>query len=221
MIEVNNSWQTFLSEQFHQDYYQTLRAFLAREYRTKTVYPAMNDIFNAYRATPPEDIRVVILGQDPYHQPGQAHGMAFSVRPGIAPPPSLQNMFKEIAGDTGAALSGSGYLLPWAEQGVFLLNACLTVEQNRPNAHAGHGWETLTDNTIRHINALDQPLVYLLWGRNARNKRPLIDNSRHLVLEAPHPSPLSAYAGFFGCGHFKKANDFLQANGLSPIDWAI
>jgi len=221
MIEIGNSWQPFLDEQYNQPYYQRLRASLAQAYKTKTVYPEAKNIYAAYRATPPEKIKVVILGQDPYHQPGQAHGLSFSVRAGLEPPPSLVNIFKEIKDDCDATFTGSGDLTPWAEHGVFLLNATLTVEQNSPNSHAKWGWETLTDATVRHLRDYDQPMVFLLWGRNARLKRNLIDNPWHKVLEAAHPSPLSAYSGFFGCRHFSAANEYLVKNGCDPIDWSI
>ena len=164
---------------------------------------------------------MVILGQDPYHQKGQAHGMCFSVNPGVAIPPSLLNMYKELQSDLGCFIPNNGYLMPWARQGVFLLNTVLTVRDSSPNSHKGKGWETFTDHAIERINAKDTPVVFLLWGRNARNKAAMIDTSRHLVLEAPHPSPLSAHYGFFGCQHFSKANAFLQQNGQAPINWQI
>ena len=221
MININNSWQPFLDEQFTQPYYQRLRTALAQAYNEKTVYPEAANIYAAYRATPPEKIKVVILGQDPYHQPGQAHGLSFSVRTGVEPPPSLVNIFREIKDDCGAVFSGSGDLSPWAARGVFLLNASLTVEHNSPNSHAKWGWETLTDATVRHLRDFDQPMVFMLWGRNARMKRNLIENPWHRVLEAAHPSPLSANQGFFGCGHFSAANEYLSKNGVEPIDWSV
>jgi len=221
MIPITNTWQPFLREQEQQPYYQELRAFLAQRYRAANVFPPMEDIFAAYQATPPEAVRVVILGQDPYHGRGQAHGLCFSVRAGVPPPPSLQNIFSEILQELGIPAPVGGCLTPWARQGVFLLNACLTVEEGRANSHAGKGWETLTDNTMAYLNALEQPIVYLLWGRYARNKKVMLTNPRQLVLEAAHPSPLSAYNGFFGCGHFQKANDYLVRNGLQPIDWSL
>ena len=221
MIQVNNGWQSFLDEQQNMDFYKILRSFLAQEYRAKTIYPAADKIFSAYAATPPENLKVVILGQDPYHQPNQAHGMAFSVMEGVAVPPSLQNIHKEIADEYGGEPSQKGCLIPWAEQGVFLLNSSLTVEASRPNSHAGKGWEIFTNNTIEYINGIDRPIVYLLWGRNAKDKSHLITNAKHLVLQAAHPSPFSAYSGFFSCGHFKRANEFLEANGISPIKWRL
>jgi len=221
MINVNNGWQSFLDEQQDMDYYKALRAFLAAEYRSKTIYPAMDKIFSAYIATPPDKIKAVILGQDPYHQPKQAHGMAFSVMDGVAVPPSLQNIHKEIADEYGSQPSTKGYLVPWADQGVFMLNSSLTVEASRPNSHAGKGWETFTDNTIEYINSIDRPIVYLLWGRNAKEKSRLITNAKHLVLQAAHPSPFSAHSGFFGCGHFKRTNEFLESHGIQPIEWRL
>ncbi len=219
MKSLGNSWDGFFAEEIKKDYYLSLRGFLKSEYSSKRVYPPMDDIYSAFKSVPIEKIKVVILGQDPYHQPNQAHGMAFSVLPGIKPPPSLVNIYKEIEADTGEMPKKDGYLMDWAEQGVFLLNACLTVEYNKPKSHNGKGWERLTDEVISYISRHDSPKVFMLWGSDAKRKSELIDNPLHLVLQAAHPSPFSAYNGFFGCRHFSKANGFLVKNGLEPIKW--
>lgn len=221
MQPLGNAWDTLLSAETQKDYYKKLKAFLVEEYRTHTIYPTMENIYATFREVAPERVKVVILGQDPYHQPGQAHGMAFSVLPGVRKPPSLANIYKEIEADIGCKMSDSGYLMPWARQGVFLLNACLTVRNGQANSHKGKGWEILTDAVISYLNAHASPKVFLLWGRGARNKRVLIDAPQHLVLEAAHPSPLSAYNGFFGCRHFSRANDYLLKNQLQPINWQV
>lgn len=221
MVHLGNSWDTVLAGEFQSDSYQRLRVFLKEEYRTQTIYPPMEDIFQALRLTPYENANVVILGQDPYHGPGQAHGLAFSVRPGIQPPPSLRNIYKELADDLGCTIPDHGYLVDWAKQGVLLLNTALTVRAGQANSHRGKGWEDLTDSIIRHLNLREQPVVFLLWGANARAKVPLITNPLHLVLCAPHPSPLSAFQGFFGCKHFSRTNTFLRQCGLPEIDWQI
>ena len=221
MIKLNNSWDAFLEDETRKEYYLKLREFLKREYATKRIYPDMNNIFAAFGAVPIEHVKVVILGQDPYHQPGQAHGMSFSVMPGVKRPPSLSNIYKEIQSDCGVAMGESGYLLPWAQQGVFLLNACLTVEDSKPGAHRNRGWELLTSEAICLLNEDPNPKVFLLWGADAKNKQCLITSKNHLVLQAAHPSPLAAHNGFFGCRHFSKANDFLVAHGRRPIDWHI
>lgn len=221
MKPIGNSWDSFFEVETQKEYYKALRAFLISEYRSRHIYPSMENIYSAFKNVPLENIKVVILGQDPYHQPGQAHGMAFSVMPGVNPPPSLQNIKKEIASDLGITMSDSGYLMPWAKQGVFLLNNLLTVREGAPRSHRDKGWEILTDAAISRINADSSPKVFLLWGRDARNKRSLITNGNHLILEAAHPSPLSAYNGFFGCRHFSKANEFLQSHGIAPIDWIL
>ena len=221
MVNIGNSWDILLKDEFEKDYYLKLRQFLKNEYATKTIYPNMYDIFNALKYTPYEDVKVVILGQDPYHGPGQAHGLCFSVKEGVEPPPSLKNIFKEIESDIGIKLSGSGDLTPWAKQGVLLLNTALTVRQGQPNSHKGMGWEILTDRIISLLNERKEPIVFLLWGANARSKKKLITAPQHLILETVHPSPLSAYNGFFGCRHFSRANEFLQAHGVSPVDWQI
>ena len=221
MVHLGNDWDKVLGDEFTKEYYLTLRKFLKQEYASRTIYPDMYDIFNALKETPYRSVKAVILGQDPYHGPGQAHGMCFSVQRGTPRPPSLINMFKELEADCGIAVSESGFLQPWAEQGVLLLNAVLTVRAGSPNSHAGRGWETFTDQVIRHLNQREQPIVFLLWGANARSKKSLISASGHLVLESAHPSPLSAHRGFFGCRHFSKTNEFLKANGMEPIDWRI
>ena len=218
MVNIGNSWDSILKEDFESENYQNLRKFLAQEYRTRVIYPDMHDIFNALKYTPYENVKAVILGQDPYHGAGQAHGMCFSVKPDVPAPPSLVNIFKEIETDVGVK-NKSSYLVPWAKQGVLLLNTVLTVREGQPNSHKGKGWEVLTDSIIRKLNARKEPIVFMLWGGNARSKKSLITSSQHLILECPHPSPLSAYAGFFGCKHFSKCNAFLKAHGEEPIDW--
>jgi uracil-DNA glycosylase len=220
MFSLGNDWDAVLSLEFEKDYYLKLREFLKSEYSTGRIYPPMNDIYNALRYTTYAEARVVILGQDPYHGPGQAHGLCFSVKPGVALPPSLKNIFKELADEVGMDMPTSGELSGWAHQGVLLLNTTLTVREGQPQSHKGRGWEILTDRIISAMNEKETPVVFMLWGGNARAKRSLITNTRHLVLECAHPSPLSAYNGFFGCGHFKKANEFLESNGLLPIDWS-
>lgn len=220
MFSLGNDWDKILLTEFSKDYYLKLREFLKAEYSSQKIYPPMNDIYNALRYTTYSDARVVILGQDPYHGPGQAHGLCFSVRRGVALPPSLKNIFKELADEVGMSMPDSGELTGWARQGVLLLNTTLTVREGQPQSHKGHGWEILTDRIISAMNEKETPVVFMLWGGNARAKRSLITNSRHLVLECAHPSPLSAYNGFFGCGHFVRANEFLKGNGLPIIDWS-
>ncbi len=217
MVTLGNSWDALLAEEFQKEYYLQLRQFLKEEYRSHIIYPSMYDIFNALRATPYEKVKAVILGQDPYHQPGQAHGMCFSVQKGVEPPPSLKNIYKELEQEFGFTPPAHGDLTQWAEQGVLLLNTVLTVRQSAPASHRGKGWEIFTDRIISLLDQRPEPMVFLLWGSHARAKKELIRSGRHLILEAPHPSPLSAYHGFFGCGHFKKANEFLK----EPIDWRI
>ena len=220
MVQIGNSWDEKLKDEFTKDYYLQLREFLKQEYATRVIYPDMHDIFNALKATSYEDVKVVILGQDPYHEPGQAHGMCFSVKPGVPVPPSLQNMYKEIAAEyPGWPIPEDGYLQKWADQGVLLLNAVLTVREHAANSHKGKGWEILTDRVIQLLNEREDPVIFLLWGRNARDKAALITNPQHAVLQAAHPSPLSAYNGFFGCGHFRQANDLLREYGKTPIRW--
>ena len=220
MVHIGNSWDEKLKDEFTKDYYLQLREFLKQEYSTRTVYPDMHDIFNALKATAYEDVKVVILGQDPYHEPGQAHGMCFSVKPGVPVPPSLQNMYREIAAEyPGWPIPQDGYLQKWADQGVLLLNAVLTVREHAANSHRGKGWEILTDRVISLLNEREDPVIFLLWGRNAREKKQLVTNPQHVVMEAAHPSPLSAHSGFFGCGHFRAANDKLREMGKTPIRW--
>lgn len=220
-VQFHNDWQELLLPEFQKEYYLRLREFLKQEYRTRMIYPDMYDIFNAMHFTPYHEVKVVILGQDPYHGPGQAHGLSFSVKPGIEVPPSLKNIYQELADDLGLTIPHTGYLKKWTDQGVLLLNAVLTVRAGIANSHRGMGWEYFTDHIIELLNERSQPVVFMLWGRNAREKKALITNPQHLILEAPHPSPLSAYHGFFGCRHFSKANDFLQRHGMEPVDWQI
>ena len=220
MINLGNDWDKILESEFKKDYYLRLREFLKEEYFTKKIYPPMNDIFNALKYTSYENARVVILGQDPYHGFGQAHGLCFSVKEGIQFPPSLQNIFKELKSELGIDPPQSGELVGWAKQGVLLLNTTLTVREATPQSHKGKGWETFTDKIISLMNEKERPVVFILWGGNARAKKSLITNKRHLILECAHPSPLSAYNGFFGCGHFVKANDFLRSVNEPTIDWA-
>lgn len=220
--QLHARWREALAGEFEQDYMLSLRAFLAAEkQRGVTIFPPGPLIFNAYNLTPPEAVRVVILGQDPYHGPGQAHGLCFSVPPGVPPPPSLQNVFAEIRADLGVPLPAHGCLAYWAGQGVLLLNAILTVARGQPGSHADRGWETFTDATIRYLNDRTEGLVFLLWGSYAQKKGKLVDRERHTVLTAPHPSPLSAHRGFLGCRHFSQANASLVARARLPIDWSL
>ena len=219
--QLGNDWQELLEEEFQKDYYQDLRKFLASEYRTRKIYPDMYHIFATLQNTAYQDVKVVILGQDPYHEEGQAHGFCFSVQEGVTIPPSLVNIYKELQSDLGLRMPTTGYLKKWADQGVLMLNAVLTVRAGAAGSHQGKGWEKFTDRIIELLNEREQPVVFLLWGRYARNKKSLITNPRHLVLEAAHPSPLSAYNGFFGCRHFSKTNDFLVKNGMAAINWQI
>ena len=221
MVHIGNDWDQRLRGEFEKEYYRKLRAFLVDEYRQHTVYPNMYDIFNALKYTSFADTKVVILGQDPYHGPGQAHGLCFSVQKGTVPPPSLQNIFKELMADVGIPQPPHGELTSWAQQGVLLLNTVLTVREHQPNSHKGKGWEILTDRIITELNQKQTPVVFLLWGANARSKKALITNPLHVILETVHPTPLSAYNGFFGCRHFSKANAILTASGQTPIDWEI
>ncbi len=221
MPPITNDWAEALKPEYSKDYYRKLFSFIGREYASSTVYPPGDDIFNAFHLTPLQDVKVVIIGQDPYHEPGQAHGLSFSVKPGVDIPPSLQNIYKELHDDLGCYIPDNGYLVKWAEQGVLLLNAVLTVRAHQAASHQGKGWEEFTDAAIRIVNEVDRPVVFMLWGSFARSKRAMLTNPKHLILEAPHPSPLSAYRGFFGCRHFSKANDFLRENGVLEIDWQI
>lgn len=215
---LQNDWGEVLADEFEKPYYKELREFLKQAYRSERVFPPMEDIYNALRVTSYADTKVVILGQDPYHGPGQAHGLSFSVRPGVQPPPSLVNIFKEMEADIGCKRPDHGCLLGWAEQGVLLLNTTLTVAQGRPKSHAGHGWETLTDAIIQHLSERETPMVFILWGAHAQSKRKLI-SARHHIIQSPHPSPLSASRGFFGSRPFSRANAYLIQDGLDPIDW--
>ncbi len=220
MVNLRNDWDMLLQDEFNKKYYLELREFLKTEYFSRKIYPPMNDIFNALKYTPYKDARVVILGQDPYHGEGQAHGLCFSVKKGTPLPPSLKNIFKELSDELGIKPPESGELIGWARQGVLLLNTTLTVREGSPQSHKGKGWEILTDKIISLMNEKPYPVVFMLWGGNARAKKALITNPGHLILECAHPSPLSAFAGFFGCGHFKKANEYLHEKGESVIDWA-
>ena len=221
MVHIGNSWDKLLAEEFGKPYYLELRQFLKKEYFGGKVYPPMNDIFNALKYTSPEDTRVVILGQDPYHGAGQAHGLCFSVKDGTPPPPSLKNIYKEIVEEMGGFIPDNGYLLPWAKQGVLLLNNVLTVRSGEPNSHKKAGWELFTAKVIEELNKRAEPVAFLLWGANAKEKLDMIDTKRHLCLTAAHPSPLSAYNGFFGCGHFRAVNEWLIKQVKTPIDWQI
>lgn len=221
-VHIGNSWDELLKPQFESEYYLNLREFLKKEYSTHRVFPPMQDIFNALKYTDYNDVKAVILGQDPYHGLGQAHGLCFSVQDGIKPPPSLINIYKEQHSDLGIDQPiANGNLTKWAENGVLLLNTVLTVCEGMANSHRKQGWEQLTDEIIRLLNERKEPIVFLLWGSPARAKKSLITNSHHLILEAAHPSPLSAYNGFFGCQHFSKANNFLISRGMEPIDWQL
>lgn len=221
MVNIGNDWDAILSDEWDKPYYRRLRAFLKQEYSTHTIYPDMHDIFNALRYTSFADTRVVIIGQDPYHGPGQAHGLCFSVKKGIEPPPSLKNIFKELNSDIGMPEPSHGELTAWAKQGVLLLNTVLTVRAANANSHKDMGWEQFTDRVISELDKKQTPVVFLLWGANARKKAEIIKNPIHKKLITVHPSPLSAYNGFFGCKHFSKANDILLQSGQKPIDWSI
>ena len=221
MVTIGNEWDNVLKDEFQKEYYRKLRAILANEYKTQTIYPDMYDIFNALKYTSYSDVKAVIIGQDPYHGEGQAHGLCFSVKKGVEAPPSLKNIFKEIEDELNIKPPSHGCLTDWAEQGVLLLNAVLTVRASLANSHKNIGWETFTDRIISILNEREKPIVFLLWGANARKKAQLITNPVHKILECAHPSPLSAYNGFFGCGHFKKCNDFLKESGEKEIDWQI
>jgi uracil-DNA glycosylase len=218
---LHNDWAPLLQDEFQKPYYRKLRQFLVEEYRTRVVYPDMYDIFSALHITPYAKVKAVILGQDPYHGPGQAHGLSFSVKPGVLPPPSLQNIFKELHDDLGCPIPDHGCLIPWAQQGVLLLNTVLTVRQGSPNSHKGKGWELFTDRIISLLNEREQPMVFLLWGSHAQQKLPFINQNRHYVIQSPHPSPLSAHRGFFGSRPFSRTNRFLREIGCEEIDWQI
>ena len=221
MIKFNNDWDELLQEEFKKDYYVGLHEFLNNEYGSKAIYPDMHLIFEALKLSSYANTKVVILGQDPYHGEGQAHGLAFSVQQGVEIPPSLLNIYKELHSDVGCCIPNNGCLTSWAEQGVLLLNASLTVTANSPASHRGMGWEKLTDRVIELLNDKPTPVVFMLWGKHAKEKAKLITNPHHLVLAAVHPSPLSAHRGFFGCRHFSKANDFLRRTGQREIDWQV
>lgn len=221
MIKFDNDWDELLQDEFKKEYYLKLRQFLIKEYRTKIIYPDMYSIFEALKLTAYQEVKVVLLGQDPYHGKNQAHGLAFSVQKGVAIPPSLLNVYKELAADLNCYIPNNGYLVPWAKQGILLLNTSLTVRANLANSHRHKGWEIFTDAIIKLLNEKDTPIVFLLWGNNAKTKGKDITNRRHLILTAAHPSPFSADRGFFGCRHFSKANQFLKENGQTEIDWQI
>jgi len=222
VVKLESSWLAHLQDQFEQPYMKTLGEFLRAQKRAgKRIFPAGNELFAAFEHTPLQQLKVVILGQDPYHGEGQAHGLCFSVRPGVAIPPSLHNIYKEIHNELGLPVPAHGDLTSWADQGVLLLNSVLSVESAKAASHRGQGWETFTDRVIEVINRECEGVVFLLWGSYAQKKGAIIDRNRHCVLQAPHPSPLSAYRGFFGCGHFAAANDYLQARGKRPIDWGL
>lgn len=218
-VTIEESWKRVLGSEFEKEYFKTLRDFIHSEYRNKIIYPPAKQIFNAFDSCPFESVKVVILGQDPYHEPSQAHGLSFSVLPPCPPPPSLVNIYKEIRSDVGDLVSANGDLTAWSRQGVLLLNATLTVEAHKAGSHQNKGWETFTDSAIKALAENREHLVFMLWGSYAQRKGAFIDRSRHLVLQAPHPSPLSAYRGFFGCKHFSSANAYLISQGLSPIVW--
>lgn len=222
MAAISNDWLDSISAEFHKPYYRDLYEFVKQEYRTHVVYPPADDIFNAMHLTPLSEVKVLILGQDPYHNEHQAHGLSFSVLPDQREiPPSLQNIYQELHADLGCAIPNNGYLEKWARQGVLLLNTVLTVRAHQANSHQGKGWEQFTDAIIRAVNEQERPIVYMLWGRPAQKKSAMLDNPEHLILKAPHPSPLSAYRGFFGCRHFSRANQFLEEHGIAPVDWQI
>ncbi len=221
MAAINGDWMEALKDEFKKDYYKQLFQKVNEEYRTRLIFPPANDIFNAFHLTPLKDVKVVILGQDPYHGNNQAHGLCFSVKPEVEIPPSLVNIYKELHDDLGCTIPGHGYLVKWAKQGVLMLNTVLTVRAHQANSHRGIGWEEFTDAAIRVLNTQDRPIVFILWGRPAQMKKAMLNNPKHLILEAPHPSPLSSYRGFFGSRPFSKTNQFLEANGVEPIDWQI
>ena len=221
MSAISNDWLEPLTPEFKKPYYKRLYDSVKAEYSSHTVYPPADDIFNAFDFTPLEQVKVVIIGQDPYHEPGQAHGLCFSVKPGIKTPPSLVNIYKELQDDLGCYVPNNGYLEKWARQGVLMLNNVLTVRAHAANSHKDLGWEQFTDAVIDILNQQDRPIVFLLWGSPAQRKCAKLNNSNHLILKAPHPSPLSAYRGFFGCKHFSQTNEYLTSKGLTPIDWQI
>ncbi len=221
MAMITNDWLDALKEEFHKPYYKTLYQFVSNEYQTTQVFPPSDDIFNAFHLTPLNDVKVVIIGQDPYHNIGQAHGLCFSVKPDVEIPPSLVNIYQELHDDLGCYIPNNGYLVKWAKQGVLMLNTVLTVRAHMANSHRNKGWEQFTDAAIRKLNEQNRPIVFILWGRPAQMKKSMLNNPNHLILEAPHPSPLSAYRGFFGSKPFSKTNEFLTGHGEKPIDWQI
>lgn len=221
MVQIGNSWDDVLAEEFKKDYYVQLRDFLKQEYSTQTIYPQMHNIFNALQYTPYEKVRAVILGQDPYHEPGQAHGLCFSVQKGVQPPPSLVNIYRELKDDLGIDPPGHGCLESWAEHGVLLLNTVLTVREHQAHSHRNKGWETFTDQVIRKLNERPETMVFILWGKPAGMKEALITNPQHEILMGAHPSPFSAHKGFFGGRYFSRTNDILTRSGQEPIDWRI
>lgn len=221
MAAISNDWLQPLQKEFKKPYYRKLYDTVKREYSTYQVFPPADDIFNAFHLTPLSEVKVVILGQDPYHNVNQAHGLCFSVQPTVEIPPSLENIYKELHDDLGCKIPNNGYLVKWAKQGVLLLNTVLTVRAHQANSHQNIGWEQFTDAVIEILDQQDRPMVFLLWGKPAQRKKTMLHNPNHLILEAPHPSPLSAYRGFFGCRHFSKTNQFLEEHGLTPIDWQI
>jgi len=221
MSQITNDWLDAINGEFRKPYYKELYNFVKDEYSKTVVYPPADDIFNAFHFTPLSKVKVLILGQDPYHNVNQAHGLCFSVKPGEDIPPSLQNIYQELHDDLGCNIPNNGYLEKWAKEGVLLLNTVLTVRAHQANSHQGKGWEKFTDAVINAVNAQDRPIVYMLWGKPAQSKASMLTNPKHLILKAPHPSPLSAYRGFFGCRHFSQANEFLKSNGIEPIDWQI
>ncbi len=221
MAAISNDWLEPLSPEFRKPYYGKLYKKVQEEYNTRLIFPPADDIFNAFDFTPLSEVKVVILGQDPYHGDGQAHGLCFSVKPDVDTPPSLVNIYKELHDDLGCYVPNNGYLEKWAKQGVLLLNTVLTVRAHQANSHRGIGWEEFTDAAIRILDEQDRPIVFLLWGKPAQTKKSMLHNPKHLILQAPHPSPLSAHRGFFGCRHFSQTNEFLKEHGLEPIDWQI
>lgn len=221
MAAISNDWLEALKDEFKQPYYRELFQTVNEEYKTRQIFPPADDIFNAFHLTPLKDVKVVIFGQDPYHNVGQAHGLCFSVKKGVQVPPSLVNIYKELEDDLGCTIPDHGYLVKWAQQGVLMLNTVLTVRAHQANSHRGIGWEQFTDAAIKVLNEQDRPIVFILWGSPAQRKKVMLNNPKHLILEAPHPSPLSAYRGFFGSRPFSQTNEFLKKNGLAEIDWQI
>ncbi|PHH98509.1 uracil-DNA glycosylase [Fusobacterium polymorphum] len=221
MSKINNDWKEILEEEFKKEYFLKLKEILEEEYKNYTVYPPKKDILNAFLLTPYSEVKVVLLGQDPYHQRGQAHGLAFSVNYGIKTPPSLVNMYKELQDDLGLYIPNNGFLEKWAKQGVLLLNTTLTVRDSQANSHSGIGWQTFTDNIIKKLNEREKPIIFILWGNNAKSKEKFIDTNKHYILKGVHPSPLSANKGFFGCKHFSEANRILKELNEKEIDWQI